>query len=470
MIRERTLNAALATLLLAAPWCLVQTRENYFFLMLSEAIYLRNIGGWLLIFAGAWCLLALVGRRSAAAERRAALFLFLFAPIQVADYAARTFLGPVGRWPSTWLLAWGAGSALWFPGAAAFALRFEPAPATLQKIRRALTVPGALLLFYALPKGFVADRHDLPARQGDRPPVHIMLFDMLSVDSFYENGEVSPRLRRFSAFAEKADVFLEARSPGPTTGESMPRFLTGIDFEEVGHEGVTWMGRRKGESSLRPLSEHGSLFSDAQAAGYDVFLSAFGFPYVENFRPSLQQARTYPFEALWRLGMHGLIWPVLWPGGLQQRSIASQIAADYLDRVQVRARNTLFYTHWNLPHDPMIFDASGDPLSHVGLSRDILLRVSRHERYPGQLLGLDRIFGTVIDAIRASGTYDESTIVVLSDHNMGRSGLDMTRVPLLVKHPRQEQGRLVSAPVQTRALRGVLAQVWEGKPGDLWSH
>ena len=471
MTRERTLNAALSTLMMAAPWCLVQTRENYFFLMVSKSIYLRNIGGWLVIFAVAWCVLALAGRRSAEAERRAALFLFLLAPILPVDYATRTLLGPVGRWPSIWLLVWGGASVLWVPGALTTALRLAPAPATLKKIRLALTIPAALLLFYALPKGFVADRHDAPPGAGDRPPVHVMLFDMLSFDSFYEDGGVAPRLQRFRAFSEAADVFLEARSPGPTTGESMPRLLTGIDFDEVGHESTVWMGRGKGETEMRALSAHGSFFSDAKAAQYNVFLSAFAFPYIENFRSSLQQARTYPFEALWRFGMHGLIWPVLYPGGLQQGAIATRIEADYLERLLASPRNTFFYTHWNLPHDPMIFDRSGARLSHAQLSRDTLLGVSRQERYPGQLLGLDRIFGNLLDAIRTSGTYDESLIVVLSDHNMGRLGLDMTRVPLLVKRPGQRRGRVVHDPVETRMLRRVLAQFWDSKSvsTDAWT-
>jgi arylsulfatase A-like enzyme/Flp pilus assembly protein TadD len=86
-------------------------------------------------------------------------------------------------------------------------------------------------------------------------------------------------------------------------------------------------------------------------------------------------------------------------------------------------------------------------------------RFASYAPYDGEIAHADEIVGRLFDRLRASGLYDRSTIVLLSDHGEGlgdhgeqEHGLflyrETTRVPLIVKLPGQRAARRVAAPVQ----------------------
>jgi arylsulfatase A-like enzyme len=78
--------------------------------------------------------------------------------------------------------------------------------------------------------------------------------------------------------------------------------------------------------------------------------------------------------------------------------------------------------------------------------------------YDGAIYYVDQRFGQLLDVLRSEGLYDDMLVVLTADH--GEEFLDhgmfnhvqvyreLLRVPLLVKLPRQSDGRVIDAPVR----------------------
>jgi arylsulfatase A-like enzyme/Flp pilus assembly protein TadD len=86
-------------------------------------------------------------------------------------------------------------------------------------------------------------------------------------------------------------------------------------------------------------------------------------------------------------------------------------------------------------------------------------RFSSYEPYDGEIARADEVVGRLLDRLRASGRYDRSTIILLSDHGEGlgdhgeqEHGLflyrETTWVPLIIKLPGRQPARRVATPVQ----------------------
>ena len=140
----------------------------------------------------------------------------------------------------------------------------------------------------------------------------------------------------------------------------------------------------------------------------------------------------------------------------------------------------LDFLHLALPHFPWQYLPSGqsydvagpDPpgLSSEHWSPDPWLSRQGYQRYLLQLGYVDRLLGRLIDRLRAEGLYDRSLIVVTADHGISfRADLnrrvvvpgnapDIANVPLFVKQPGQESGRVDKGHARTIDLLPTVAQ------------
>jgi len=446
-MRFRVQLTIISTILLSGSWCLSQKEGNIFWLSLSFRAYLAQIGIWLGIALLIYLALALAAKRSKEAENKMAVFIAIVSLLNLLDYGMRAVFGQVSAWPNEVLFSW-AVLTLLLPALAAYvALKARMSRTSIEKAIRIGIIPCILLIYYALPSEFVELRIEKPRRVKNRPPIHLIIFDMLSYDVLFKDIAVKQNYPNFKSFSGEADLFLNCHSPAESTGQVIPRLLTGIDFAEVGHTGIQWLVRIESSTKMVPLSSCEALFSLAYEAGYDVFLRAFAFPYLNNFGKYIQSGRTYPFDRLWRVGMHSLVWPILSPGGIQHQKTVECILRDYLSRLHQDPRNTLFYTHWNIPHDPFIYDGSGKKLSRFELTKQLILRNDRMLNYCNQLVGTDVVFGQLIQAIKDSGSYDKSLIIVTADTNVGGLDFDMRHVPLFIKRPNQSDPRIIHSTV-----------------------
>lgn len=455
-IRIRVQFAITATVFFASSWCLSLISGNYFWLCLSRDTYFAHLAIWVVLGVLIFVLIFTVGRRYNWLEDKLTIFIFILCFLNLLDYGMRSIFGPVSRWPLVILIIWSMITLL-YPAAAIFlAYKYTPSRHFIKLALRICTVPTLLFIYYAIPTEFAVLKIEKPLIRGDRTPIHFILFDMLSYEFLFENNRVKPSYNNFKSFSNEADVYLNAFSPSGSTAQAVPRIATGIDFENISYNLNRWMVRRKDSTVREELSSYETIFSIANKNGYNVFLRAFAIPYLNNFGDHIQSGKVHPFDTLWRIGMHSLIWPFVSPGGIQHQKTTGEIFSDYAFRIRTSPNNTFFYTHWNIPHDPFVYDVDGLKLNRIEIVKNLILKPDRRLKYHHQLKGTDLILGRLIEILRNSEAYDESLIIVTSDHNISGYGLDMKHVPLLIKRPYQNKKNIIESEVTTKNIINII--------------
>ena len=85
----------------------------------------------------------------------------------------------------------------------------------------------------------------------------------------------------------------------------------------------------------------------------------------------------------------------------------------------------------------------------------------------------DRIMGRLVDALREKGIYDQTILLVTSDHGgvgKGHGGATMAEIeiPWIIRGPGVAGGREITVPVNTYDTAATLAYVLKLKPPDCW--
>ena len=157
-------------------------------------------------------------------------------------------------------------------------------------------------------------------------------------------------------------------------------------------------------------------------------------------------------------------------------------------------RPSLHFLHTELPHVPWQYLPSGqtypvsgsDPPGLTGdsWSSDPWPSTMSYKRYLLQVGFADRLLGRVMRRLRERGLYDRSLIVVTADHGVSfragqsrrlvthRNVADIAGVPLFVKQPAQDAGRVDDGPARTidilpsiaRTLGVPLPEQTDGRP------
>lgn len=149
----------------------------------------------------------------------------------------------------------------------------------------------------------------------------------------------------------------------------------------------------------------------------------------------------------------------------------------FVDAIAETSRPHLYFLHLVLPHIPFRWYADGtqyasepDPLTTAFLGREVeWLAALDEQRHILQAQYTDRLLGQILDALEAADIYDETAVVVASDHGMafeigedrrsmdpgGRNGT--AYVPVLVKSPGQREARIDDANLMTPDLLPLIA-------------
>ena len=157
----------------------------------------------------------------------------------------------------------------------------------------------------------------------------------------------------------------------------------------------------------------------------------------------------------------------------------------YVDSIATSDRPTLFFMHSLLPHSPWRFLPSGrqygDALGIDGLAEDRWgeddwLVAQGRQRHLLQVAFVDRLIGRLVTRLKETGLYDSSLVIVVADHGVSfrpgdrRRGItpsnigDIAPVPLIVKEPNQEEGRIVDRAVTTMDILPTIAEVLGEEP------
>ena len=315
-----------------------------------------------------------------------------------------------------------------------------------------------------------------PRAAGRGAPVVVVVLDMIGYeDAFAPAGQVREELPQLAAFARTATVFHRARSPGDETGRSLPGLLL---QEEVGIVGLRrnearWAPAGAMDRPARRAEEFAAALPYAFArAGYRRLLIGYYLPYAAIMPGAFDAvlADSYYGAALgpgagsgwanaflhqWvrfateskdplsavakQLGVLDALY------GRYYRNLNAAVHAEGLRYLREDLSPGDFAVlHLPVPHQPYVYAADGGPSRFGDLDP---------AGYPGQLVYADRLFGGWMQALRESGRWDESWVVVLSDHGPHFRDYSGTpdgkrHVPLLVKAPGQNDRRNVNEPIR----------------------
>ena len=309
-----------------------------------------------------------------------------------------------------------------------------------------------------------------------------IIFDEFSLVQSLEGGEfdvnVVPNLAKFS---RTSTWYPHARTLFTSTERAIPALLLGkkdaIDFY---HYFIANFDSKN--------------YFSFMARSMDVYILGYRLPYCHAFQQVAQRCRIHLDAGFADYGhLARNVWRRAVPGALRNTKIGKKLPSLILsqpdslyrqERAITRALSmgqtfdhpTFTYIHEALPHFPYRFTSNGDIRQMAyeygpdkGLSHDELEEMQQF--YREQMTYVDSLFEEFIAQLKAKKLYDQSFIVVMSDHGTsfdpkkpGRDTLgheQVDRVPFLIKSPGQTQGVVNPRPVHTAEFFQILLDQME---------
>jgi Sulfatase len=398
-------------------------------------------------------------------------------------------------------LALGAGvAALYarFAGVRSFATVLSVAPLVVLLLFL-LVSPVRGLLFPAEAGGAVAG----PARS-TTPIVHVVLDELPQSTLATAGGEIDAELfPNFARLARESTWYRNATTADDLTTEAVPAQLTGLrpqqgripTTRDHPRSLFTLFERSHELTVIEPITDlcPARLCEEARPDAMDRLES------LESDLEVVVQHLLLPEDMRDGLPAIDRVWEgfetqsVVGPGELRggsnlRRDVLDRLAADdatagfeqaiaSLD--SVGARPPLLFLHSTLPHGGWRYLPDGrqypvEGLEYIGLASEGWIgpqwQVDQgFQRHVLQVQYTDTLVGRLLDALRASGLYDDAVVVVAADHGAsfvtGRPRRPATRqnvgaiapVPLFVKLPRQARGRVDDRAVRTTDVLPTIA-------------
>lgn len=316
--------------------------------------------------------------------------------------------------------------------------------------------------------GLTASAPLLPVRPG-QPRVVWIIFDEMDWRYVFPPRPASlqmpemDRLRAQSIYAESTF------QTGLETSEAMMSYLAGrqvFSVEPTGKAGLRLHFLDEPNQADWPGPPN--LFSQARQAGFNTAMVGWFFPYCRLFNEELNRCysesmdtRVLDFQPSLATSIGSQL-RTLSPLEVRQRHLDRYLAMQEESRKAVAdPKLGLVVLHLAVPHEPAIY------LRDRG---ELTLFNFRSDWYFDNLALADRTLGDLRREMERADLWDQSTVIVTSDHPLRwYAMLDETvdpRVPFLVKLAGQKQGIVYQGPLHSliahdltlAALRGELSQ------------
>jgi Sulfatase len=341
-----------------------------------------------------------------------------------------------------------------------------------------MEIPFVLITFFQAGRQFegywrfAREYQDQPAvamdhvvKVGAHSRVVWLLFDELDRGIIDNHRRFGINLAELDRFTRESVVATNAISPTACTRLSIPTYLSGYEISQVdptgpAHANITLAST--GQS--RSWNPQDNLFAQAMSEGYPTAIVGWYIPYcriLKNsfnycwwspaYSNSIRTGATIPDDILTQLWNASDATPF---GSIalkqldkvaqcNHRVLVYQELLKHAEQVAADPKYSLVYVHFPIPHPPGFyraatgqFDCNSDYVDNVSL--------------------VDRTLGEMRAAMEASGTWNNSTIIISSDHPyrpwlwgsvdhpdangkiLSDQGL-YARVPLLVKLSRQHR-------------------------------
>jgi len=337
-------------------------------------------------------------------------------------------------------------------------------------------------------------------------PVFFFVFDEWSYARSTRNGEFLPQFPNLRNLAQQSFTFSDVSSPSYFTHHSLPMIihqsdsyqtLPGVLVRKNGVEGLHSIS--SDDAKLAADNPKESLFELAKRYDYNTNLIGFYIPYGRVLGDELDHCTTYcsyPKGASLpgRMEMTVLEGMRYWADPLSVRKwrrwysdifvnnwidINNRIESDVKNVIAGGPDNNFTFVHWPLPHAPFVYKPDG---SHKHLEVDLERTHNDDEDrmygtpddYEQQLEYLDVVIGRVMDQLKAQGKFDQSLLILTSDHSW-RNDPDQVRnndrdprlhVPLILKLPNQHTPVVVSNEFTLTRLGPVIERVLHNQASE----
>lgn len=276
------------------------------------------------------------------------------------------------------------------------------------------------------------------------------------------------RLRREAIFAT------DARSPSTDTIPSVPSLLTGEPFSLPAiTPNPNRLVLRADDGSSVPLAARRNVFCDLRQLGYSSAILGWYLPYARLMNACASQIEWWPMarqitavgdtvpEMMWNETRGLFETSIFSPFG---QSLVARAHAEIYRKMLARAKSlvtdqrfSFIYVHFPIPHSPNIYDRRTETLT---------LANSPVDGYLGNLLLVDRTVAELRTALENAGQWDDTTILITSDHpyrtSMELDGKKDRRIPFILKFRRQSRGSEFKEQFNTLLTRKLMRAIFDG--------
>ncbi len=292
-----------------------------------------------------------------------------------------------------------------------------------------------------------------PGKNTPTDNIYILLFDEMSYEYLYDNNLIREIYPNISAFASSSDNFHSADSPGGGTLSSIPALLLGKNKLEIKTVGNDIFSVNE-QNELIPLRLYpDNLFSMATHKGYYTALFGWYLQYekiVGNIADDCISFGMYNYSSLSeKFSILNPIlttiftWPQNYPFGFFKKPMYAVFHKKNVENIfnlgftaLSRTEPSFIFLHFPIPHNPFVYDIGGfNPAFDPFLETD--------ENYINQLKYVDWMVGKYLKEMKSRNKFDNSTIILMSDHNF-RSKTEKdkwSRIPLIIKRKGQNKRR-----------------------------
>jgi hypothetical protein len=313
---------------------------------------------------------------------------------------------------------------------------------------------GVITTAQALVKGLTAnesqlssaDKFNLNRNYQKGPRVVWIIFDELDEGILFKNRP--PRLfpAALDSFWFSSTRVFNARSPSNLTSVSIPSLLTGIPLVEAHPQNSSELNVvSKGSSASVPLTNVPNIFSKTKSAGFQTTAVGWYHPYCRLFQKDLDNCSWQPVfqtitgqvPAAKKNIPDAMLNQLASINPLNRRRLAIQAYQNILsDSKKVLKRTSgLIFLHFPIPHPPAIYNRNSERLTTINFSNV--------KGYVDNVGLVDRAFQQLQLTMQDAGVWDETTVIVSSDHPWRDAtsfhGKESLYVPFLLKMPHQTE-------------------------------
>jgi hypothetical protein len=300
------------------------------------------------------------------------------------------------------------------------------------------------------------------------------LFDEWDYRIGFEERPKGLELPEIDRFRQQAFSGERVYPPGGYTAVSIPGYFTGRIIDKP-----PWVDRQRDlkvhfadDKGKSKWSDHENIFSELKNDGNKSAVIGWYLPYCNMLDGLVDRCSKFPHYNLFKQPYTASLpesmvnlakdMAYLLPNRSKfQVETYDRILKATLETVSDRSFDFV-YTHWPAPHAPWIYD------------RD-LGKVTEHnqkgpEGYLDNLVLVDRTLGKLRAELERQGTWENTTILLSTDHGWNSSkeydGRQDFRIPFLLKMEGQTEGRQYTRAFNARILKNLFLSISRGEIRD----